>query len=67
MATKEPKRKNASKFYKLLHNINFFLEKAYKFIKEDPNRLIFVHCVHGSSRSGSTVIFYLMKDKNILL
>ena len=40
------------------------LEKAYKFIKEDPNRLIFVHCVHGSSRSGSTVIFYLMKDKN---
>ena len=39
------------------------LENAYKFIKEDPNRLILVHCVHGSSRSGSTVIFYLMKDK----
>ena len=39
------------------------LENAYKFIKEDPNRLILVHCVHGSSRSGRTVIFYLMKDK----
>jgi protein-tyrosine phosphatase len=39
------------------------LENAYDFIKEDPNRQILVHCVHGSSRSGSTVIFYLMKDK----
>ena len=39
------------------------LENAYNFIKEDPNRQILVHCVHGSSRSGSTVIFYLMKDK----
>ena len=39
------------------------LENAYNFIKEDPNRQILVHCVHGSSRSGSTVIFYLMQDK----
>ena len=40
------------------------MENAYNFIKEDPNRQILVHCVHGSSRSGSTVIFYLMKDKH---
>ena len=39
------------------------LEEAYKFIKEDPNRKILIHCVHGASRSGSTVIFYLMKEK----
>ena len=38
-------------------------EKAYNFIKEDPNRLILVHCVHGASRSGSAVLFYLMKEK----
>ena len=39
------------------------LENAYNFIKEDSSRLILVHCVHGASRSGSTVIFYLMKEK----
>ena len=39
------------------------LEEAYKFIKEDPNRKILIHCVHGASRGGSCVLFYLMKEK----
>ena len=39
------------------------LENAYNFIKDDSSRQILVHCVHGASRSGSAVIFYLMKEK----
>ena len=39
------------------------LEKAYNFIKENSNKNIFIHCVHGKSRSASVIIFYLMKEK----
>ena len=41
------------------------LEEAYEFIKENKDKTIFVHCVFGKSRSGSVVIFYIMKEKKL--
>ena len=41
------------------------LEEAYKFIKENKDKNIFVHCVFGKSRSASVVIFYVMKEKKL--
>ena len=41
------------------------LEEAYEFIKENKDKNIFVHCVFGKSRSGSVVIFYIMKEKKL--
>ena len=41
------------------------LEEAYKFIKENKDKNIFVHCVFGKSRSASVVIFYVMKEKKM--
>ena len=39
------------------------LEYVYKIIKQYQKTNILVHCVMGSSRSASVVIFYLMKEK----
>ena len=39
------------------------IDNAYKFIKDNPHTNIFVHCVHGMSRSGSVIVYYLMKEK----
>ena len=41
------------------------LEEAYEFIKENKDKNIFIHCVFGKSRSGSVVIFYIMKEKKL--
>ena len=41
------------------------VEEAYKFIVENRNTNVFVHCVHGMSRSGSVVVYYLMKEKGM--
>ena len=39
------------------------LEYVYKIIKQYQKTNILVHCMMGSSRSASVVIFYLMKEK----
>lgn len=41
------------------------VEEAYKFIVENRNTNVFVHCVHGMSRSGSVIVYYLMKEKGM--
>ena len=41
------------------------VDNAYKFIVENRNTNVFVHCVHGMSRSGSVVVYYLMKEKGM--
>ena len=41
------------------------LEEAYEFIKENKDKNIFIHCVFGKSRSGSVVIFYIMKEEKL--
>lgn len=41
------------------------IEQAYQFIKSNPSHNILIHCVFGASRSGSVVIYYLMKEKKI--
>lgn len=38
-------------------------ENAYKYIKDNSNNNILIHCVFGASRSGATVMYYLMKEK----
>ena len=38
-------------------------DDAYKFIKENQNSNILIHCKKGRSRSASLVIYYLMKEK----
>lgn len=39
------------------------MEESFQFIKKNSGNNIFVHCVFGASRSGSVVIYYLMKEK----
>jgi hypothetical protein len=41
------------------------VDNAYKFIMENRNTNVFVHCVHGMSRSGSVIVYYLMKEKGM--
>ena len=41
------------------------MEESYQFIKQNSKSNILVHCVFGKSRSGSVVIYYLMKDKGM--
>lgn len=41
------------------------IENAYEFIKQNSSVNILVHCVHGMSRSGSVIIYYLMKEKGM--
>ena len=66
-----------SKYPKLLTYLNLNLrdepdqtifpqiDDAYKFIKNNPHNNILVHCVHGMSRSGSVIVYYLMKEKRM--
>ena len=44
-----------------------FLEKSYNYIKSNSNKIIFVHCLNGKSRSVNVIIFYLMKEKKMEL
>ena len=39
------------------------LEDAYKFIKDNKDKNILVHCVYGKSRSASVILFYLINEK----
>ena len=41
------------------------MEDAYKFIKDNKDKKILVHCVYGKSRSASVIIFYLIKEKKM--
>ena len=41
------------------------MKEAYKFIKENKDKNIFIHCVFGKSRSGSVAIFYIMNEKKV--
>ena len=41
------------------------MKEAYKFIKENNDKNIFVHCVFGKSRSASVIIFYIMNEQKI--
>jgi protein-tyrosine phosphatase len=38
------------------------LETAYRFIQQNSDKNILVHCYMGSSRSASLVIYYLMRQ-----
>lgn len=39
------------------------LDESYHFIKQNSSNNILIHCVFGASRSGATVLYYLMRDK----
>lgn len=39
------------------------MEESFQFIKKNSSQNIFIHCVLGVSRSGSAVMYYLMKEK----
>ena len=41
------------------------MKEAYKYIKENNDKNIFVHCVFGKSRSASVIIFYIMNEQKI--
>ena len=41
------------------------MKEAYKYIKENSDKNIFVHCVFGKSRSASVIIFYIMNEHKI--
>lgn len=41
------------------------MEESYQFIKQNSSSNILVHCVFGKSRSGSVVLYYLMKEKGM--
>jgi protein-tyrosine phosphatase len=45
--------------------ISKYLEESYKYITENNDKPILVHCYMGSSRSASVVIFYIMKKYNL--
>lgn len=38
-----------------------YLEDAYNFIIDNPQKAVLVHCYMGSSRSATIVLYYLMK------
>ena len=48
-------------------NIDICLLEIYSFIQEHKEKKIFIHCKMGASRSVSVIIFYLMKEHNMLL
>ena len=39
------------------------LQEAYKFIKDNKDKNVLIHCVYGKSRSASVVLFYLINEK----
>jgi len=46
-------------------DISIYFEDFIKFIEQNKNSKILIHCQHGSSRSGSFLILYLMKFKKM--
>jgi protein-tyrosine phosphatase len=60
--------------YKYLHisiddnedvDISSYFDAFDKFITENEGKNILIHCQHGSSRSGSFVVYYLIKYHNM--
>jgi protein-tyrosine phosphatase len=41
-----------------------YLEESYKYIVDNADKKILVHCFMGASRSASFVIYYIMKKYN---
>jgi protein-tyrosine phosphatase len=46
-------------------NIEKYLEKAYKILKDNSDKNILVHCYMGASRSASIILYYLMKENKL--
>ena len=46
-------------------NIIPICEKAYKFLLDNQEKKILIHCVAGRSRSASIMIYYMMKTCNM--
>lgn len=59
------------KTYKIYDNnqedISEYLENAYKYIEENKDKKILIHCYMGASRSASIVIYYLTKKHNMTI
>ena len=48
-----------------LVNIKKYFDKFLVFINENKNTNILIHCQHGSSRTGTFVLLYLIDKYNI--
>lgn len=42
-----------------------YLDDSYRYILENKDKKILVHCYAGASRSASVILYYLMKKNNI--